>query len=31
MIEEFPLEDAARGYDRMMTNQVRFRAVLVSN
>lgn len=30
MIEEFPLEDAARAYERMMTNQVRFRAVVVS-
>lgn len=30
MIEEFPLEEAARAYERMMTNQVRFRAVLVN-
>jgi D-arabinose 1-dehydrogenase-like Zn-dependent alcohol dehydrogenase len=30
MIEEFPLEEAARAYDRMMTHQVRFRAVLVN-
>lgn len=30
MIEEFALEDAARGYQRMITNQARFRAVLVS-
>jgi alcohol dehydrogenase, propanol-preferring len=30
MIEEFPLEDAARAYQRMITNQVRFRAVLVN-
>jgi D-arabinose 1-dehydrogenase-like Zn-dependent alcohol dehydrogenase len=30
MIEEYPLEEAARGYERMITNQVRFRAVLVS-
>jgi D-arabinose 1-dehydrogenase-like Zn-dependent alcohol dehydrogenase len=30
MIEEFPLEDAEKGYQRMITNQARFRAVLVS-
>jgi D-arabinose 1-dehydrogenase-like Zn-dependent alcohol dehydrogenase len=30
MIEEFPLEDAAGAYQRMITNQVRFRAVLVN-
>jgi D-arabinose 1-dehydrogenase-like Zn-dependent alcohol dehydrogenase len=30
MIEEFPLEDAARAYQLMITNQVRFRAVLVN-
>jgi D-arabinose 1-dehydrogenase-like Zn-dependent alcohol dehydrogenase len=30
MIEEFALEDAAKGYERMMTNRARFRAVLVS-
>jgi|SRR5579872_768854 len=30
MIEEFPLEDARRAYERMMTNQVRFRAVLMN-
>ena len=30
MIEEFPLEDAARAFQRMITNQVRFRAVLVN-
>lgn len=30
MVEEFALEDAARGYDRMMSNQARFRVVLVS-
>ena len=30
MIEEFPLEDAADAYQRMITNQVRFRAVLVN-
>jgi Zn-dependent alcohol dehydrogenases len=30
MIEEFPLEEAGRAYDRMMANQVRFRAVLVN-
>jgi len=30
MIEEFPLEDAGRAYQRMITNQVRFRAVLVN-
>jgi D-arabinose 1-dehydrogenase-like Zn-dependent alcohol dehydrogenase len=30
MIEEFPLEDAARAYQRMITNEVRFRAVLVN-
>jgi len=30
MIEEFALEDAAQGYQRMITNQARFRAVLVA-
>ena len=30
MIEEFALEDAAKGYERMISNQARFRAVLVS-
>lgn len=30
MIEEFPLEEAARAFNQMMTNQVRFRAVLVN-
>jgi D-arabinose 1-dehydrogenase-like Zn-dependent alcohol dehydrogenase len=30
MIEVFPLEDAAKAYDRMLTGQVRFRAVLVN-
>jgi D-arabinose 1-dehydrogenase-like Zn-dependent alcohol dehydrogenase len=30
MIEEFPLEQATRAYQRMITNQVRFRAVLVN-
>ncbi|HLY20382.1 MAG TPA: alcohol dehydrogenase [Bryobacteraceae bacterium] len=30
MIEQFALEDAAKGYERMITNKVRFRAVLVS-
>jgi D-arabinose 1-dehydrogenase-like Zn-dependent alcohol dehydrogenase len=30
MIEEFPLEEAAHAYQRMLTNQVRFRAVVVS-
>jgi len=30
MIEEFALEDAAIGYERMVTNQARFRVVLVS-
>ncbi|MFN7998201.1 MAG: alcohol dehydrogenase [Bryobacteraceae bacterium] len=30
MIEEFALEDAAKGYERMMSNKVRFRSVLVS-
>ncbi|HTP35402.1 MAG TPA: alcohol dehydrogenase [Candidatus Acidoferrales bacterium] len=30
MIEEFALEDAAKGYERMISNKVRFRAVLVS-
>ncbi len=30
MIEEFPLEDAAQGYERMITNRARFRVVLVS-
>ena len=29
MIETFPLEKAAEGFDRMMTNKARFRAVLV--
>ena len=28
MIETFPIEDAAQGYDRMITGKVRFRAVL---
>lgn len=28
-VETFPLRDAARAYERMMTNQARFRAVLV--
>jgi D-arabinose 1-dehydrogenase-like Zn-dependent alcohol dehydrogenase len=28
MIEIFPLERAADGYDRMMTGKVRFRSVL---
>jgi D-arabinose 1-dehydrogenase-like Zn-dependent alcohol dehydrogenase len=31
MIEEFPLADAARAYQRMMSNEVRFRAVLVNS
>ncbi len=31
MIEEFPLEKAAQAYDRMLGNQVRFRAVLVNS
>jgi D-arabinose 1-dehydrogenase-like Zn-dependent alcohol dehydrogenase len=30
MIEEFALEEAAKGFDRMLSSQVRFRAVLVS-
>ena len=30
MVEEFALEDAAKGYERMITNQARFRVVLVS-
>lgn len=30
MIESFSLEDAAHAYDRMITGQVRFRAVLVA-
>ncbi len=30
MIEEFPLTEAARAFERMMANQVRFRAVLVN-
>jgi D-arabinose 1-dehydrogenase-like Zn-dependent alcohol dehydrogenase len=30
MIEEFALEDAAKGYERMISNRARFRAVLVS-
>ena len=29
MIETFPLDRAAEAFDRMMSNQVRFRAVLV--
>jgi D-arabinose 1-dehydrogenase-like Zn-dependent alcohol dehydrogenase len=29
MIETFPIEDAAKGYDKMMTGKVRFRAVLM--
>jgi D-arabinose 1-dehydrogenase-like Zn-dependent alcohol dehydrogenase len=28
MIETFPIEQAAEGYERMMTGKVRFRAVL---
>jgi D-arabinose 1-dehydrogenase-like Zn-dependent alcohol dehydrogenase len=28
MIETFPIERAAEGYERMMTGKVRFRAVL---
>jgi D-arabinose 1-dehydrogenase-like Zn-dependent alcohol dehydrogenase len=31
MIEEFPLRDAVRAYDRMMTAQARFRAVLITS
>jgi D-arabinose 1-dehydrogenase-like Zn-dependent alcohol dehydrogenase len=30
MIEKLPLDQAARGFERMITNQVRFRAVLVN-
>jgi D-arabinose 1-dehydrogenase-like Zn-dependent alcohol dehydrogenase len=30
MVEEFALEDAAKGYERMMSNQARFRVVLVN-
>ena len=30
MVEEFPLEDAAKAYERMITNQARFRVVLVA-
>ena len=30
MIETFPLTEAPKAFDRMMTNQVRFRAVLVN-
>jgi D-arabinose 1-dehydrogenase-like Zn-dependent alcohol dehydrogenase len=30
MIEQFPLGEAASAYQRMVTNQVRFRAVLVN-
>lgn len=30
MIEEFALEDAGKGYDRMMSNRARFRVVLVN-
>jgi propanol-preferring alcohol dehydrogenase len=30
MIEEFPLDQAANAYQRMMSNEVRFRAVLVN-
>ena len=28
MIETFPIEHAAEGYERMITGKVRFRAVL---
>ncbi|MBZ5498416.1 MAG: hypothetical protein LAP85_18615 [Acidobacteriia bacterium] len=28
MVETFPLEDAAKAYERMLANKVRFRAVL---
>ncbi len=28
MIETFPLEQAAEAYERMLANEVRFRAVL---
>ena len=30
MVEEFPLVQAAQGFERMLRNQVRFRAVLVN-
>lgn len=30
MIEEFALEDAAKGYERMISNEARFRVVLVN-
>jgi D-arabinose 1-dehydrogenase-like Zn-dependent alcohol dehydrogenase len=30
MIEEFPLADASRAYERMIRNQARFRVVLVN-
>jgi len=30
MIEQFPLEEASRAYQKMMANEVRFRAVLVN-
>jgi D-arabinose 1-dehydrogenase-like Zn-dependent alcohol dehydrogenase len=30
MIEEFPLDEAQRGYERMITNKARFRVVLVN-
>ncbi len=31
MVEEFALEDAARGYERMIRNQARFRVVLTNS
>ncbi len=31
MIEEFPLEDVAKGYERMMSGKMRFRGVLVNS
>jgi alcohol dehydrogenase len=30
MVEEFPLEQAAQAFDRMMANQARFRVVLTT-
>ena len=30
MVEQFPLEEAAHAFERMITNQARFRVVLVN-
>ncbi len=29
MVETFPLQEAAKAYERMLSNRVRFRAVLL--